>query len=48
MLVKEVENALNQQIALEAHAAQSYLSMASWCEKEGTDGQRGFLLRAGR
>ena len=38
MLTKKVETALNKQIAYEAHAAESYLSMASWSEKEGLVG----------
>ncbi len=43
MLSKKVEEALNKQIAMEAYASSSYLSMASWCEKEGLRGCAGFL-----
>lgn len=35
MLSKEIEAALNEQIAAEAFASNYYLSMASWCEKNG-------------
>ena len=38
MLSKKMEAALNGQIAYEAHATTSYLSMASWCEKQGLPG----------
>jgi ferritin len=38
MLSKKVEKALNDQIAKEAYASNSYLSMASWCETQGLKG----------
>ncbi len=43
MLSKKVEEALNQQIIYEAYASSSYLSMASWCEKEGYRGSTAFF-----
>lgn len=43
MLSKKVEAALNQQIIYEAYAASSYLSMASWSEKEGYRGSTAFF-----
>ena len=43
MLEKKIEDALNKQIAYEAYASNSYLSMASWCEKEGLRGSALFL-----
>ncbi len=38
MLSKNILNALNNQIVKEGDAAQIYLAMASWAEKEGYDG----------
>jgi len=43
MLSSKVESALNEQIVHEAHASSSYLSMASWAEKEGYKGSAKFL-----
>lgn len=43
MLSKEIENALNDQIAKEGYASQLYLSMASWCDKSGYSGAATFL-----
>lgn len=43
MLSQKIENALNDQIAKEAYAANYYLSMASWCEKNGLRGCAGFM-----
>ena len=43
MLLKEIEAALNAQIANEAYASNSYLSMASWCEKKGLRGSAAFM-----
>ena len=43
MLSKKVEEALNKQVAYEVYASSSYLSMASWCEKEGLRGTASFL-----
>lgn len=45
MLSKKVEEALNKQSAMEAYASSSYLSMASWCEKEGYRGCAEFLYQ---
>jgi ferritin len=38
-------DALNQQIELEGYASFLYLSMASWCDKEGMEGCAKFLHR---
>ena len=38
MLSPKVLDALNAQIALEAHSSFTYLAMASWCDKEGLPG----------
>ncbi len=43
MLSKKIETALNEQIVKEAFAANSYLAMASWCEKSGLRGCAGFM-----
>jgi len=43
MLTKKVEKALNEQIGYEGYASSSYLSMASWCEKEGLRGCTAFF-----
>lgn len=43
MLSKKVQEALNHQVAYEAYASSSYLSMASWCETEGLRGSAAFL-----
>jgi len=43
MLEKTMEDVLNQHLEYEAYAASSYLSMASWCEKEGLKGAAGFF-----
>ena len=36
--------ALNEQIAMEANAANAYLSAGSWCEITGYDGSAEFFL----
>lgn len=43
MISKKVENALNQQVALEAASSQYYLAMASWAETQGLEGVAAFL-----
>lgn len=43
MLKKNIEAALNQQIATEASASSLYLALASWCDMKGFDGAAGFL-----
>ncbi len=43
MLHKEVEAALNQQIARESQASYKYLALASWCEVKGFAGAAKFL-----
>jgi ferritin len=45
MISKEMEKALNEQIAMEGYASFLYLSMAAWCEKEGLEGCAKFLHR---
>lgn len=43
MITKELELALNKQVAMESHASFSYLAMASWMENEGFEGTAKFL-----
>ncbi|MEM1119489.1 MAG: ferritin [Bacteroidota bacterium] len=45
MISPKMEEALNAQIQLEAHASFLYLSMASWCDKEGLEGSAKFMHR---
>ena len=45
MISKKMEQALNKQIELEGYASFLYLSMASWCDKEGMDGCAAFMHR---
>lgn len=43
MLKDNILEALNAQICLEGNASASYLSMASWCDKEGLSGCAAFF-----
>lgn len=43
MLSEKVEQALNQQVQLEAASSQHYLSMASWAEVNGYNGIADFM-----
>jgi ferritin len=45
MINKKIEDAINQQIANEAYASSSYLSMASWCEITGLRGAAAFFYQ---
>ncbi|MCP4460166.1 MAG: ferritin, partial [Cytophagales bacterium] len=45
MLNQTVEQALNNQIKLEAESSQLYLAMASWAETEGLNGTSAFLYQ---
>jgi len=40
---KNMQTALNNQIALEANASNSYMAMASWCEVTGYEGASSFF-----
>lgn len=44
-LSKKIEQALNDQMTKEAHAAQIYLSYAAWADGEGYKGISNFLFR---
>jgi ferritin len=43
MLSEKIEKALNKQIAVEANAAFTYLSMASWADANGLEGASAFF-----
>ena len=45
MISEKMTQALNSQIQLEGKASFLYLSMASWCDKEGLDGCAKFMHR---
>lgn len=45
MVHKQIEKALNEQIALEAQSSQAYLAMAVWAETNGFDGTATFLYQ---
>ena len=45
MISAKMEKALNEQIELEGYASFLYLSMASWCDKEGLEGCAKFMHR---
>ena len=45
MISKRMEQALNVQIELEAYASFLYLSMASWCDRQGLGGCAEFMHR---
>jgi ferritin len=43
IITKKVEKALNEHLQLEINAQYSYLSVASWCEREGYEGAAQFF-----
>ena len=45
MISNQMTGALNEQIILEGYASFLYLSMASWCDKQGLDGCSQFMYR---
>ena len=45
LLSAEIELLLNQQIKKEAHSSAIYLSMASWCDRNGFDGSADFFFK---
>ncbi len=45
MISEKMQAALNEQIKLEGYASFLYLSMASWCDKEGLEGCTKFMRR---
>lgn len=45
MISEKMTKALNDQIVLEGYASFLYLSMATWCDKEGMEGCAQFMKR---
>ena len=45
LLSTEIETLLNQQVRKEAHSSAMYLSMASWCDRNGFDGSADFFFK---
>lgn len=45
MISEAMTSALNKQISLEGYASFLYLSMASWCDREGLEGCAKFMHR---
>lgn len=45
MIKKNIEKALNAQIAIEGSASYLYLALASWCDMKGLDGAAAFLYK---
>ena len=45
LLSTEIELLLNMQIKKEAHSSSMYLSMASWCDRNGFDGSADFFFK---
>lgn len=45
LLSTEIENLLNQQVKKEAHSSSLYLSMASWCDRNGFEGSADFFFK---
>jgi ferritin len=45
MISEKMQQSLNEQIELEGYASYLYLSMASWCDRQGLEGCARFLHR---
>ncbi|MCK9401002.1 MAG: ferritin [Bacteroidales bacterium] len=45
MISKKVDKAVNEQIKKEEYSSRLYLSMASWCQKNGYQGAAAFLYK---
>ncbi|MGV8878746.1 MAG: ferritin [Sphingobacteriaceae bacterium] len=45
LISTDVEDLLNQQIKKEAHSASLYLSMASWCDRNGFEGSADYFFK---
>ncbi|MCC9167675.1 ferritin [Pontibacter harenae] len=44
-LTEEIERVLNEQIKMEAEASAMYLSMSSWCDRNGYDYSAGYFKK---
>jgi ferritin len=45
LISSEIETLLNQQIKKEAQSSATYLSMASWCDRNGYDGSAEYFFK---
>ena len=45
MVTSKIEDALNEQVRIEAESSQFYLAMASWAETKGFEGVANFLYK---
>ncbi|MXV50937.1 ferritin [Pedobacter sp. HMF7647] len=45
LLSTEIESLLNQQVKKEAHSSSIYLSMASWCDRNGFDNSATYFFK---
>lgn len=45
LISTDIEGLLNQQIKKEAHSSSLYLSMASWCDRNGFDGSAKYFFK---
>ncbi len=45
IITKKIEKALNEHLSLEMNAQYNYLSVASWCEREGYEGTAKFFYK---
>ncbi|RYE39571.1 MAG: ferritin [Sphingobacteriales bacterium] len=45
LISADIENLLNQQIKKEAHSSSLYLSMASWCDRNGFDNSAEYFFK---
>lgn len=45
LITSDIEVLLNQQIKKEAHSSSLYLSMASWCDRNGFDGSAAYFYK---
>lgn len=44
-LIEEMEDILNAQVKIEAHASALYLAMSSWCDDQGLDNSAEFFAK---
>ncbi|MCU0439512.1 MAG: ferritin [Raineya sp.] len=44
-LKEEIENILNEQVKMEAHASAKYLAMASWCDRNGYENSADYFFK---
>lgn len=42
---EDIENILNEQVKIEAHASALYLAMSAWCDDQGLDNAADFFAK---